>query len=132
MKSQVRALEALLRQLPDASAPARPKRAKGPGRSKQLQEEQVRELIAAYEAGASVHQLGRRFGIARQTVSKILHRHGVPMRMTGLGGEQIEEAARLYEAGWTLAKISKRMRVSPDTVRLRLIEHGVAMRPRGG
>jgi DNA-directed RNA polymerase specialized sigma24 family protein len=83
------------------------------------------------EAGVSVYQLGRRFGIARQSVYRTLHRHGVPIRMRGLSDEQIEEAARLYEAGWKLAKIGKRMEVSSDTVRSRLRERGIVMRPRG-
>lgn len=54
-------------------------------------------------AGATVHQPGRRFGIARQTVSKIFHRHGVSVRMIGLGDERIGEAVRPYEAGWISA-----------------------------
>jgi lambda repressor-like predicted transcriptional regulator len=130
---QLRALEALLRRLPDPSAPVQPKRqAKGPARAKQLQEEQAQTLITAYEAGATVYHLGRQFGIARQTVSKILHRRGIPMRMTGLSPSQIEEAARLYESGWSLAQVGMHMEVSSDTVRLRLLEHGVRMRPRPG
>lgn len=131
LKSQVRALEALLQKLPDASSPARPRLATGHRRAKQLQDDKALELVAAYETGASVHQLSRRYGIARQTVSKILRRHGVQMRKTGLSDEQIEEAVRLYQDGWTLAKIGGRMGVSPDTVRLRLRERGVRMRPRG-
>jgi lambda repressor-like predicted transcriptional regulator len=131
VKYQLRALEALLRKLPDRSAPVRPKRAEGPGRAKQLKDQEAQAVIAAYEAGATVYQLGRQFGIARQTVSKILHRHGITMRMGGLGPEQVDEAARLYEAGWTLAKIGKRAGVSADTVRNRLLERGVRMRPRG-
>jgi hypothetical protein len=132
VKYQLRALEALLRKLPGPSAPVQPERAKGPGRAKQLQEEQAQKLIAAYEAGATVYQLGRQFGIARQTVSKILHRHGVIMRMAGLTPSQIEEAARLYEGDWSLAQVGMHMEVSSDTVRLRLLERGVRMRPRPG
>jgi hypothetical protein len=105
---------------------------KGPGRAKQLQEEQAQKLIAAYKVGATVYQLGRQFGIARQTVSKILHRHGVTMRMTGLSPSQIVEAARLYESGWSLAQVGMHLEVSSDTVRLRLLERGVRMRPRPG
>ncbi|WP_026124255.1 helix-turn-helix domain-containing protein [Nocardiopsis baichengensis] len=87
-------------------------------------------MVAAYEAGATVYELGRRFGIARQTVSKILKRHGAQMRRTGLSLDQIDEAARLYEEGWSLARIGEKMEVSPDTVRLRLLERGVRMRDR--
>ncbi|MGH3390303.1 MAG: hypothetical protein ACRDOO_15650 [Actinomadura sp.] len=67
-----------------------------PRRARQLDEEQVRWLIEGYQAGATVYELGNRFGINRKTVSEILHRHQVPMRRRGLSTEQISEAARLY------------------------------------
>lgn len=61
-------------------------------------------------------------------MSKILKRHGMQMRRTGLTAEQIEEAARLYEAGW---KPAARFGVSADTVRLRLVGFGARIRARG-
>lgn len=78
---QVEALETLLRKLPDPTTPApppvdRPK----PRRARQLDTNQIQELIAGYQAGATVYELGARFGIERRTVSNILHRHQVPMR----------------------------------------------------
>ncbi|WP_211351745.1 helix-turn-helix domain-containing protein [Haloactinospora alba] len=128
---QRKALEALLGKLPDASAPVAPReRTSLSARAKQIKSDQAREIVAAYEAGATVYELGRRFGIARQTVSKILKRHGAQMRRTGLSPDQIDEAARLYVLGWSLARIGRRMEVSPDTVRLRLLERGVRMRDR--
>lgn len=83
--AQVEALETLLRKLPDPTTPAPPpvNRPK-PGRARQLDADQVQELIAGYQAGATVYELGARFGIDRRTVSTILHRHGVPMRRRGL------------------------------------------------
>jgi hypothetical protein len=69
-KPQAEALETLLQQLPDPTAPApppvdRPK----PRRARQLDANQVQELIAGYQAGATVYKLGDRFGIDRRTVS---------------------------------------------------------------
>jgi hypothetical protein len=49
------------------------------GRVRRLGDGQVAELIAGYEGGATVYELGARFGIERRTVSEILHRHEVPM-----------------------------------------------------
>jgi hypothetical protein len=92
----------------------------------------VQQLVAQYEAVATVYQLGGRFGIARQTVSKILKRRGVTMRMKGLTGEQIEEAVRLYEGGWSLARIGAKFSIDAWTVRARVVERGVRMRPRPG
>lgn len=75
--AQVEALEALLRKLPDSTTPApppvdRPK----PGRARQLDADQIQELITGYQAGATVYELGAWFGIERRTVSNILHRRG--------------------------------------------------------
>ncbi len=68
------------------------------------------------------------FGIARQTVGKILKHEGVTMRRRGLTPEQVDEAVRLYKAGWSLTRISERMNVDPTTVLSRLRERGVRTR----
>lgn len=132
-KDQVRALEALRAKLPDLDASPQPtlKRAK-PARARQLDDEQVQKLIEGYEAGATVYELGDRFGIERRTVSAILHRHGVGMRRRGLSEPQIDDAVRLYAQGWSLARIATRMNITDHTVRQRLRERGVTMRDTHG
>jgi DNA-directed RNA polymerase specialized sigma24 family protein len=92
----------------------------------------MQELIAGNQAGATVYELGDRFGDNRRTVSKILHRHDVLMRIRGLSPEQIDEAVRLYEAGWSLARIGERMNVDGTTVLARLRERGVRTRDAQG
>jgi DNA-directed RNA polymerase specialized sigma24 family protein len=128
-KTQVSELESLLRKLPDPMQPLHraPKR-RVPGTAKQLDADQIEELIVGYQAGATVYQLGDRFGIDRRTVSQHLHRHGVPMRRRGLSPGQIDEAVQLYEAGWSLARIGGKLGVDPTTVMNRLRERGVRMR----
>jgi DNA-directed RNA polymerase specialized sigma24 family protein len=130
-KTQVSELESLLGQLPDAAAPVRPQ-PQIPGRARQLDGQQTQALIAGYEAGAMVHELGDRFGISRQTVSTILQRRGVAIRARGLSPKQIDEAAKLYEAGWSLARIGERMGVNPTTVLNRLRERRVRTRDTHG
>ena len=49
-----------------------------------LTEAQVDRLVEGYLGGQTVYELGRVFGIARQTVSEHLHRRGVTMRGRGL------------------------------------------------
>jgi hypothetical protein len=62
-KPQVEALEALRRKLPDPATPAPPAADRPiPGRARQLDTDQVRELIAGYKSGETVYQLGARFG----------------------------------------------------------------------
>jgi DNA-directed RNA polymerase specialized sigma24 family protein len=99
-----------------------------PRRARHLNDEQVQDLVAGYVEGASVYELGERFGIDRRTVSKILRRHGVGMRRQGLTPKQAEDAVRLYEAGWSLERIGARMKVGSMTVHRRLREQGVKMR----
>jgi hypothetical protein len=109
---QISELEALLSKLPDPSQPLRAARSRRvPGTPKRLEASEVQALIAGYQSGATVYQLGERFGIDRRTVSEILHREGVPMRRRGLSSNQVDEAVRLYEEGWSLARIGGRMGV---------------------
>jgi hypothetical protein len=128
-KTQVSELEALLAKLPYPATPfCRASQAPIPMSAKKLEADQVRELIAGYEAGATVYQLGDQFGIERRTVSAILHREKVPMRRRGLSAGQINEVARLYQSGWSLARIGQKFNTTADTVRTRLLEVGVVMR----
>jgi len=132
-EAQATALETLLRKLPDLDTAVRPSpdRQK-PGRARQLDDDQAQELIEGYRDGATVYELGRRFGISRQTVSAILHRNGVEMRRRGLSAEQGDEAVRLYESGWSLARIGEQAGVDATTVLKRLRERGVRTRDTQG
>jgi hypothetical protein len=132
-KTQVGALETLRRKLPDPTTPApppadRPK----PGRARQLGTDQVQELIAGYESGETVYQLGVRFSIERRTVSEILHRHNVPMRRRGLSPEQVDNAIHLYNLGWSLARIGRHLGVEHTTVLAKLRQRGILTRDTHG
>jgi hypothetical protein len=121
--AQVSELEALLKRLPDPSAPIqRVVRATPPCPLRHLEVDQVQALVADYLAGATAYELGRQFGIDRKTVSRILHRHQVSMRRRGLSPEQVDEAVRLYENGWSTSQIAGRMETDPRTVQRRLRE----------
>jgi hypothetical protein len=132
-KPQVEVLETLLRKLPDPTEPApppvdRPK----PRRARQLGADQVQELIPGYRAGATVYELGDRFGIDRRTVSNILHRHDVPMRRRGLSPDQIDTAIHLYNLGWSLARVGGHLGVDHTTVLTTLREHNIPTRDTHG
>jgi hypothetical protein len=132
-KPQVEALEALLRKLPDTAEPARPpiERPKS-RRARQLGADQVQELISGYQAGATVYELGDRFGIERRTVSSILHRHGVPMRRRGLSSDQVDDAIHLYNLGWSLARVGQHLGVDHTTVLTKLRQRGIPTRDTHG
>lgn len=128
-KPQVEALETVLQKLPDPTAPAPPpiERPK-PRRARRLDADQIQELIAGYQAGATVYELGDRFGIERRTVSNILKRHDVPMRRRGLSPEQVDDAIHLYNLGWSLVRVGGHLGVDHTTVLTKLRERGIPTR----
>lgn len=80
-KALVRQLEGLIAKLPDPSSPAPPRPDRPRVRTaRQLDAEETERLIAGYEAGATVFQLGEGFGIDRRTVGMILKRNGLVSR----------------------------------------------------
>ena len=132
-KDQVRALEELHGKLPSLDTPEPPSIKHGrPGRARQLGSDQVERLIADYRSGATVYELGDRFGIERRTVSNILHRHGVPMRRRGLSSDQVDDAIHLYKLGWSLARVGDHLGVNHTTVLTKLRERGIPTRDTHG
>ncbi len=65
-----------------------------------LTDSEVDELVAAFEAGATLRGLAKQFHIHRLTAAAHLARRGVPVRQRGLDSAQTKEAAQLYQAGW--------------------------------
>ena len=112
LKDQVRALEKLREKLSSLYAPEpTPAKRDRPRRARQLGADQIQQLIAGYQSGATVYELGDRFGIERRTVSNILHRHGVPMRRRGLSPDQVDDAIHL-DLGWSLARVGQHLGVN--------------------
>lgn len=76
-KTQVDALERLHRKLPDPAAPVPPPTERPrPGRARQLGADQVQELIAGYQHGETMYQLGAN----PTTVLTKLRQRGIPTR----------------------------------------------------
>jgi DNA-directed RNA polymerase specialized sigma24 family protein len=92
----------------------------GPKRSKQhhrrLGPTEVTQLIKAYGEQASVKELAQSIGIHRVTVTALLRRHRVELRLAGLEPEEIQAAARLHSEGWSLARLGEKFGVDPATV----------------
>ncbi|WP_197288140.1 helix-turn-helix domain-containing protein [Nocardia sp. NRRL S-836] len=132
-KDQVGTLEELREKLPSLDTPEPPSiKRDRPGRARQLGTEQVEQLIADYRSGATVYELGDRFGIERRTVSNILHRYGVPMRRRGLSPDQVDDAVHLYNLGWSLARVGDHLGVNHTTVLNKLRERGIPTRDTHG
>ncbi|MEV8440440.1 helix-turn-helix domain-containing protein [Actinosynnema sp. NPDC051121] len=94
-----------------------------------LRPEEIDALIEAYEAGAGVKTLAKRFGVHRATVGRYLRSRGIDTTPSALTATQIKTAIELYEQGWSLAKIAKPYGVNDGTVWRKLKAAGVRMRP---
>lgn len=92
---------------------------------------QVDKLVALYEAGATLVELGERFSIHRRTAAAHLLRRSVPIRRRGLDECHLAEAVELYDGGLTLLEVGLRFGVSQQAVRRALEAQGVAIRPSG-
>ena len=92
------------------------------------------EVVAAYEAGATVTELAARHGCSTTTVRDVLAARGVERRARGprspLDGRE-DEVAAAYEAGATVRDLVDRFGANQRTVRKVLAEAGVVMRRPG-
>lgn len=102
-------------------------------RAKRLSEAETTELVTAYRQGASVYELGRRFGIHRTTVSEHLHRAGVPtrtVRLVVLNDEDRERALDAARAGMSVRRIATLVGATERVIARTLDEAGVERRIR--
>ncbi len=60
---------------------------------------QVDELVAMYQAGATLVEVGERFSVHRRTAAAHLVRRSVPIRSRGLDECHLAEAVELYVGG---------------------------------
>jgi len=93
-----------------------------------LEPDQVTQIVAAYQSGATVYELADQFNCHRTTVSGMLKSRGVPMRRTSLTQAQVDRAVKLYETGLSLSKVGKLVGANAETVRQRLLTCGVTPR----
>lgn len=96
-----------------------------------LRPAQVDELVASYESGATLVELGERFSIHRRTAAAHLLRRSVPIRRRGLDECHLAEAIELYAGGLTLVEVGLRFGVSQQAVRRALVAEGAEIRPSG-
>ena len=125
----VTALRAILAGEGRDRLPARPTRSRQFQR--RLDDQELTQLLAAYEQGARVNDLAQIFGVSRSAVMANLSRLGAESRR-GIVHRRIEEARALYERGWSLAQIGDQFGVHAETVRLALRRVGVQIRRQSG
>jgi DNA-binding CsgD family transcriptional regulator len=123
-------LQALVDMVP--SGPIEPKVRTSKQRVRPLDPAVAAELVAGYQAGATVYQLADQFHIHRDTVTKHLKRAQIPRRNRPLTRDQVKRAMDLYAAGQSLARIAPKLGCQPSTVWSSLRKAGVQLRdPQG-
>ena len=96
-----------------------------------LSSAEVDALVALYEQGMTLTQLGIKFGVYHRTVAAHLVRRSIRMRTRGLAEEHRTEAVHLYESGLTLTEVGLRFGVSQGAVKTAMAAAGATIRPRG-
>ena len=101
--------------------------------NRKLSPAEIDQLVAEYQAGQCLTELGKRYGLHRQTAKAHLERRGVTIRseLPALDEGQIVRAVALYAEGLGLNPIATRLGVAPNTVKRALLARGVRLRPRG-
>jgi len=97
---------------------------------RRLKPEQIKRLMAEYEAGDNMLHLAKRWRLHRTTVSDHLRRAGVPVRHRGIPVERLDEVVSLYYEGWSCLRIAKYFGCNAETVRQALIRSGTTLRKR--
>ncbi len=99
---------------------------------RRLTADEVQQLVARYQAGATVYELAEEFKCNRTTVSKKLKDAGITLRRTPPTKEQINEMVRLYESGLSMERTGERVGFTAHTVLKYLRERGVRTRDTHG
>lgn len=110
-------------------------RSRTPGassRPKKLSSSIVSKLVLDYSDGMAIHEIAKKYGVHRATISGHLDRAGVSRRPRSLSEAQIDEAVELYESGLSLEKIGNRLGFDSTTVLKELRLRGVRMRDTHG
>jgi hypothetical protein len=117
----------------DGSEPLRSARRVLQRPNRKLSPAEIDQLVADYQTGLCLTELGERYGLHRQTAKAHLERCGVTVRseLPALSEEQVAHAVRLYADGWGLNPVAAQLSVAPNTVKRALLARGVRLRPRG-
>lgn len=97
-------------------------------RARQLNDTELRRLIARYQSGATVYDLAREFGISRGTAAQRLKTAGVQMRNAPLSDNEISSAIELYGTGLSVAAVGRNLGRDHAAIWRALTAAGVELR----
>lgn len=88
-------------------------------------------MVAEYQSGDPSSVIGERYGVAGNSVLRLLHGRGVVVRIGKLNEAAIRQMINLYESEETQQAVGARFGVTRGAVRTVLLKQGVRLR-RGG
>jgi len=94
-----------------------------------------RRIVARYKAGKSAYAIGKSYGVATETISRILERQGIEVRQIRanlFSTERELEIVNLYDEGASHKELGRRFKCHASTIRNILGRHGKIARQRGG
>jgi DNA-binding CsgD family transcriptional regulator len=101
-------------------ARARPARGRGRRRewwlSKRLDPETVERLVAEYSGGTAAADVGRRYGVGKNSVLRLVRAAGKSVRHPRLSVAETAQLLALYESGLSQKDIAGRLGRSPSAV----------------
>ena len=110
-------------------AAARASQAPAPARQFSFTAKQWSAVVAAYQADQSMASLAAEYGTKRESISKLLRREGVALRVRrAMSPAEIDQAAQLYERGLSLHTIGSHLNWDHNTIYRHLKKRGVMMR----
>jgi DNA-binding transcriptional regulator LsrR (DeoR family) len=99
--------------------------------SKRLNVDTVERLVGEYAAGTTAAEVGRRYGLARNSVLALVRQAGERVRHPRLSKSETAQMVSLYEAGLSQVDIAERLGRSPSAVWHCLQRAGLAGEPAG-
>lgn len=94
----------------------------------------VLAMVAHYEQGSTLAEIGKHFGCSPSHVYQVFKRHGIGRHMKGRLRQEdttkVDAMIALYRAGKTLVQIADVYGISPSTVHTLFKKHGVSKHER--
>jgi DNA-binding CsgD family transcriptional regulator len=84
--------------------------------SRRLDVDTVERLVAEYAAGTTAAEVGRRYGLARNSVLALVRQAGERVRLPRLSRSETARMVALYTAGLPQKEIAERLGRSPSAV----------------
>lgn len=97
-----------------------------------ISDEQALRVAEGYAAGKTVYDLATEFSCHRVTISAVLKRQGIALRLQPAAEEEVERMIKLYQSGLSLAVVGERIGVNASTVLRHLRDNGVPTRTAHG